>query len=160
MKLGWVVTCTTHCPVQFFLLLSKLFVWPFSYSLVHATGYMLLTLQFHEVRRLQPYLHKAGLNWSKSWPNDPLFIQTQAPHMGYTAHTIQLVINQHNYYYYYYYLNQLNFISLFVAQSSQESYNSANIFFKFFNRDIQGLNPHNFLSLYLSLCKLNYIILF
>ena len=69
MKLGWVVTCTTHCPVQFFLLLSKLFVWPFSQF---GPCYWLITFQVHEVRRLQPHLHKVGLNWSKSWANDGL----------------------------------------------------------------------------------------
>ena len=69
MKLGWVVTCTTHCPVQFFLLLSKLFVWPFSQF---GPCYQLITFQVHEVRRLQPHLHKVGLNWSKSWANDGL----------------------------------------------------------------------------------------
>ena len=73
MKLGWVVTCTTHCPVQFFLLLSKLFVWPFSQF---GPCYWLITFQVHEVRRLQPHLHKVGLNWSKSWANDGFKNQT------------------------------------------------------------------------------------
>ena len=34
MKLGWVVTCTTHCPTQFFLLLQKFLVWPLSQALL------------------------------------------------------------------------------------------------------------------------------
>ena len=83
MKLGWVVTCTTHCPGQFFLLLSKFLVWPFSQF---GPWYMLMP-QVHEARRVQPHFHKAGLNWSKSGSNHLLFIQNQVPHTAHTVHT-------------------------------------------------------------------------
>ena len=67
MKLGGVVICTTHCPDQFFLFLSK-----YLSGLLASFGpcYMLITFQVHEVRRLQPHLHKVGLSWSKFWAND------------------------------------------------------------------------------------------
>ena len=88
MKLGWVVTCTTHCPGQFFLLLSKFLVWPFSQF---GPWYMLMP-QVHEARRVQPHFHKAGLNWSKSGSNHLLFIQNQVSHTAHTVHTIYLQI--------------------------------------------------------------------
>ena len=89
MKLGGVVTCTTHCPDQFFLLLSTFLVWPFSQA--HGTC-LRYALQALEARRLQPHLQKAGLNWSKSRPNHLFSIQNQAPHMAHTVHTIHLQI--------------------------------------------------------------------
>ena len=60
MKLGWVVSCTTHCPDQFSILLSKFLVWPFSQF-----GPCYMLMPYRSMRRLQPHLHKAGLNWSK-----------------------------------------------------------------------------------------------